>query len=658
MAATIGDSVFVISIPWLVGGLVVIGLLTYLFTMAPRVYKRTRNVMTLDRKLEIMEKMDAGWSVTKCAAHFNVPARTLYDLRKTKGTLLQYRAKFGTGNTKKKARKHLGKVKYPQVDKATITWLRQMRTGGLHIRGLELKNAAMRFANDTGEVGFRASDGWLNRFKARHGLTTRHSHGESLDADSSNIEPFRTQLQDLIQTDRIHLNQLYNADESGLNYRNLPSTTLAFDCEKKVPGRKTNKERISVLCGANATGTHRLRPVVVGKAKTPRCLRSVMDRLPVVWYHQKKAWFTGLIFTDWFFHHFVPEVIQHQTETLGVARDQVRALLLLDNAPAHPAADHLVAEDGRIRVLYLPPNTTALIQPMDQGVIVSAKRGYCRRLLDDVLVTQLGDDEGEGDTRATQTRVNIKAYNIKSALHNWANAWKDVPIKTLENAWSRLLKGIDLEHDFEGFEAHTFLQRFRDANEQDVTVDDVQEWLDDDGGDPGYQLLSDAEIVANALRPEGDTTVSSDDDGEEDPDDDTDPLPRLRELRDALETCISYAEHPDVDVTMLPKEASDIFRVCRDAVIKRQNSRSYRQVTLDSFFSPPPAAPPPARPPRPPPPPAVASTSSTAHAEDVVLDFGSDSDCDDPPSAVDFRYTACLSLDTSESSSDSDLPLP
>jgi hypothetical protein len=46
-----------------------------------------------------------------------------------------------------------------------------------------------------------------------------------------------------------------------------------------------------------------------------------------------------------------------------------KAVLLLDNAPSHPNEDILKSEDGNIFVKYLPPNVTAMIQPMDQGVI-------------------------------------------------------------------------------------------------------------------------------------------------------------------------------------------------------------------------------------------------------------------------------------------------
>ena len=46
-----------------------------------------------------------------------------------------------------------------------------------------------------------------------------------------------------------------------------------------------------------------------------------------------------------------------------------KAVLVLDNCPAHPNVEDLTSEDGKITALYLPPNVTSLIQPMDQGVL-------------------------------------------------------------------------------------------------------------------------------------------------------------------------------------------------------------------------------------------------------------------------------------------------
>jgi hypothetical protein len=53
--------------------------------------------------------------------------------------------------------------------------------------------------------------------------------------------------------------------------------------------------------------------------------------------------------------------------------------LLLDNAPGHPQSlGDLFPE---VKVVFLPPNTTSLLQPMDQTVIATFKRYYTRRIM-------------------------------------------------------------------------------------------------------------------------------------------------------------------------------------------------------------------------------------------------------------------------------------
>ncbi|KAH3739154.1 hypothetical protein DPMN_045801 [Dreissena polymorpha] len=39
---------------------------------------------------------------------------------------------------------------------------------------------------------------------------------------------------------------------------------------------------------------------MIGKAATPRCFRNTdVSRLPVMWRHNKKAWMTSALFTEW-----------------------------------------------------------------------------------------------------------------------------------------------------------------------------------------------------------------------------------------------------------------------------------------------------------------------------------------------------------------------
>ena len=65
----------------------------------------------------------------------------------------------------------------------------------------------------------------------------------------------------------------------------------------------------------------------------------------------------------------------------------------------------------------MPPNTSALIQPMDQGVIYSCKQLYRKKQLQDCLVF-FEDEEGCSTSLGEQTLINMKNYNIKNALFN------------------------------------------------------------------------------------------------------------------------------------------------------------------------------------------------------------------------------------------------
>ena len=50
--------------------------------------------------------------------------------------------------------------------------------------------------------------------------------------------------------------------------------------------------------------------------------------------------------------------------------------LLVENAPSHPNESLLASDDGLFTGEFLPPNATAAMQPMDEGVISARKRLY------------------------------------------------------------------------------------------------------------------------------------------------------------------------------------------------------------------------------------------------------------------------------------------
>ena len=78
------------------------------------------------------------------------------------------------------------------------------------------------------------------------------------------------------------------------------------------------------------------------------------------------------IFSEWYSKHFGHSVLQFYIQN----KLPQKALLLLDNAPGHPPNLEDVKSELKVKIAYLLPNTTSLLQPMDQGAIAAFKVYY------------------------------------------------------------------------------------------------------------------------------------------------------------------------------------------------------------------------------------------------------------------------------------------
>ena len=57
-------------------------------------------------------------------------------------------------------------------------------------------------------------------------------------------------------------------------------------------------------------------------------------------------------------------------------KENRKIALIIDNCPAHPT----IADLSNVKLIFLPPNTTSVSQPKDQGVKKRLKAFYRRRL--------------------------------------------------------------------------------------------------------------------------------------------------------------------------------------------------------------------------------------------------------------------------------------
>ena len=71
---------------------------------------------------------------------------------------------------------------------------------------------------------------------------------------------------------------------------------------------------------------------------------------------------------------------------------EMKALLLLDNAPGHPVDLDSSSTGVKVEVVFLPPNTTSLLQLMDECAIAAFKAYYLRCTFPQLIC----DNDGKG----------------------------------------------------------------------------------------------------------------------------------------------------------------------------------------------------------------------------------------------------------------------
>ncbi len=135
---------------------------------------------------------------------------------------------------------------------------------------------------------FEPSHGWLERLKSRHNIKFIKVSGERAAADQAGAENWiNNVLPGVIEG--YDLNDVFNADETGLFYKAAPLGTLAV-AGSHPTGGKTPKDRVTVLLLCNSTGTEK-KAYAIGKFKNPCCFKKARPPLP--YYSSANAWMTS-----------------------------------------------------------------------------------------------------------------------------------------------------------------------------------------------------------------------------------------------------------------------------------------------------------------------------------------------------------------------------
>ena len=363
-------------------------------------------------------------------------------------------------------------------------------------------------------------------------------------------------------------NDIYNGDETALFYKSLPHRTYCFDSDKPA-GSAKRKDRLTLLIITNMDGSDHRKLSVIGKSKTPCCLQKkykmqVKD-MSVDWYASKNAWMTGEI------HH---QIMTKLNNEMRLSNRHI--LYVCDNASSHQ-----VREYSHIKFLMLPPNATSIMQPLDQGIILSAKRRYKKKLAERYLACV----ENNKDANSL-----LKALDIVQATNMIAASWRETSSTIIQNCFRKA-----------GFKHHAVDPAPETEDPLPAPAPDVwnrvQRWLGDVQFDEfaanepeagTAQPMSDQDIM-NIVLTENDAQEESDDESEEE-------IPSAS----AIKTSVEFLAMIDQQKAFLKRNEmpTEIVEQLEAQVVAMQFSLCSKQKQMQDYFQSSPRAPTPSKEPR------------------------------------------------------------
>ena len=136
----------------------------------------------------------------------------------------------------------------------------------------------------------------------------------------------------------------------------------------------------------NANGDFKFKSFLIYHSENhPSAMKGYSKNLlPVHWRANQISWMTSSLFQNWGLTCAIPEIKAYcYKENLNF-----KALVLVENAAGHP----VIEQSENTKFVFWPPNTTAVIQSMDSGVISTFKSYYLRRRFKFLLRKNDGQD--------------------------------------------------------------------------------------------------------------------------------------------------------------------------------------------------------------------------------------------------------------------------
>ena len=180
--------------------------------------KKARNELSLKQKNQILEKYErsnGSLGVRRLAEKYSCGKTQVSNIIRNKDKLReQYEA--GLPELMKRNRTS----QYAYLNDAVWEWFKKNTERRIPIDGPLIQEFATKVADKLGYADFKASSGWLTRFKERHNLSQHKVCGESADVPVATVSSWKERLSAITAGNT--LDDVWNLDETSCFYRALP----------------------------------------------------------------------------------------------------------------------------------------------------------------------------------------------------------------------------------------------------------------------------------------------------------------------------------------------------------------------------------------------------------------------------------------------------
>ena len=502
-----------------------------------------KKMMTLETKLKILKLKDEGKRNIDTVNELGVGESAVRKILQKRDEIKQAAKLYGGGNFDKRSITSKKNNALIRMERYLAQYVRRKEKEGVPLDGRQIKNQAKLYykvcvekERDVTPAPFKASSGWLNNFLKRKEFKNVKFTGERASADDEAARSFPIILKGLIEEGGYTKDQIYNLDETRFYYKTMARSTFISKAQKQARGKKLDKSCFTIMFTLNLSGSNKMKPVICHTAKHPRCfnnMKSMSDHPNVYWYQSHKGWMTTTVLRDWLLNRFVPDA------RLKCAQQGIpfKVMLIMDNAPCHP---HIISDlHPNVKVVFLPPNTTSLVQPLDQEVIANVKRFYHTKMFDllrsktetceEIQEIRAEDLDGDADIdepipepvlppdapQVLTPEMTVcefwRKFTVKQALELIHLSWQEINEDTIHHAWRALVPHLCPTHPGRRVQAvHEVEQAVLAAAHgvagcEEVTTEELQALIQEESecADACMQRVdSEAEQVENQVQEE------------------------------------------------------------------------------------------------------------------------------------------------------------